>query len=87
MIPGWGHPYTTEDNESQKFSPLMLFDCRGFEPVDFYFKDGWVAESTSEMRYKEINFLDGNFVEYDEKGECPVGISTIPNIRRYLCAM
>nr|ACN41212.1 unknown [Picea sitchensis] len=77
MIPGRGRPYTIEDSESQEFAPLMLFDCRGFELVEFYFKDGWVAESTSGTKYKEINFLDGDFVEYDEKGECPVGISDL----------
>lgn len=77
MIPGRGRPYTIEDSESQEFAPLMLFDCRGFELVEFYFKDGWVAESISGTKYKEINFLDGDFVEYDEKGECPVGISDL----------
>jgi len=40
VIPGWGRPYTLEDSESQEFAPLMFFGCRGFEPVDFYFKEG-----------------------------------------------
>ena len=34
----------------------MLFDCKGFQLVELYFKDGWVAESTSGMKYKDINF-------------------------------
>uniref|UniRef100_A0A0D6R8U4 CXXC motif containing zinc binding protein n=1 Tax=Araucaria cunninghamii TaxID=56994 RepID=A0A0D6R8U4_ARACU len=77
MIRGRGRPYTVEDSETQVFGPLMLFDIRGFEPVDFVFKDGWSAESITGTKYDNINFLEGDFVEYDEKGECPVGISEL----------
>ncbi|KAH9301806.1 hypothetical protein KI387_013389, partial [Taxus chinensis] len=45
MITGRGRPYTIEDSEAQAFVPLMLFDARGYEPVDFVFKDGWKVES------------------------------------------
>ena len=47
MVPGRGRPLTHEDSESGKFSPLMQFDCRGYEPVDFVFADGWKAVSVS----------------------------------------
>ncbi|KAK7393092.1 hypothetical protein VNO78_21545 [Psophocarpus tetragonolobus] len=45
MIKGKGKPSTQEISESGKFSPLMLFDCRGHEPVYFVFSDGWKVES------------------------------------------
>ncbi|PNX79542.1 hypothetical protein L195_g035528 [Trifolium pratense] len=45
MIPGRGKPLTNETSESGKFSPLMLFDCRGYEPIDFIFSTGWKVES------------------------------------------
>jgi hypothetical protein len=47
MIPGRGKPLTNETSESGKFSPLMLFDCRGYEPIDFIFSTGWKVESVS----------------------------------------
>lgn len=47
MISGRGKPLTQEDSESGKYSPMMLFDCRGYEPVDFIFGDGWKVESVS----------------------------------------
>ncbi|GLJ21469.1 hypothetical protein SUGI_0396170 [Cryptomeria japonica] len=77
MIGGRGRPYTIEDSENQAFVPIMLFDVRGYEPVDFVFKDGWKAVSISGTKYNDINFLEGDFVEYDEKGQCPVGISEV----------
>ena len=47
MIPGRGKPLTQEISESGDFSPLMLFDCRGYEPIGFVFGPGWKVESVS----------------------------------------
>lgn len=47
MVPGRGKPLTQETSESRKFAPLMLFDCRGYELVDYVFADGWKAVSVS----------------------------------------
>ena len=47
MIPGRGRPLTQEMSESGKFTPLMLLDSRGFEPVEFSFGTGWKAESVT----------------------------------------
>ncbi|GAB4854358.1 hypothetical protein Ancab_022944 [Ancistrocladus abbreviatus] len=45
MIPGRGQPLTQEASEAGKPAPLMVFDCRGFEPVGFAFGGGWKVES------------------------------------------
>ncbi|KAI3700329.1 hypothetical protein L2E82_44955 [Cichorium intybus] len=45
MIPGRGSPLTFEFSEGGKHAPLMVFDYRGFEPLDFAFSSGWKAES------------------------------------------
>uniref|UniRef100_A0A2P2K671 Uncharacterized protein MANES_03G046100 n=1 Tax=Rhizophora mucronata TaxID=61149 RepID=A0A2P2K671_RHIMU len=45
MIPGRGVPLTQELSEAGKYAPLMLFDCRGYEPEGFVFNGGWRAES------------------------------------------
>lgn len=47
MISGKGSGLTQELSESGKYAPVMQFDCRGYEPVEFVFGTGWEAESVS----------------------------------------
>lgn len=47
MISGKGRPLTQTLGQLGKCSPLMQFECRGFEPLDFVFGSGWEAESVS----------------------------------------
>ncbi|KAL8522168.1 hypothetical protein ACS0TY_012348 [Phlomoides rotata] len=77
MATGRGRPLTQEQAESGTYAPLMLFDCRGYEPVDFVFGTGWKAESLAGTKFNDIDLSPsaGDFAEYDEKGECPVMIS------------
>ncbi|KAJ4836970.1 hypothetical protein Tsubulata_025280 [Turnera subulata] len=75
MIPGKGRPLTSELAEEGKYAPVMLFDCRGYEPVDYIFGSGWSAESAAGTKYEGIDLSGEDFSEYDEKGECPVMIS------------
>ncbi|KAK4853176.1 hypothetical protein QYF36_004926 [Acer negundo] len=77
MIKGRGKPLTKEASESGKYCPVMLFDCRGFEPVDFIFGDGWKVESIAGTKYEGVDLSGEDFAEYDEKGECPVMISNL----------
>ncbi|KAF5748293.1 hypothetical protein HS088_TW04G00245 [Tripterygium wilfordii] len=77
MVPGSGSPLTQDMSETGKFSPLMLFDCRGYEPVDFVFGLGWKVESIEGTKYEDVDLSSGEFAEYDEKGECPVMISNL----------
>ncbi|XP_073006929.1 uncharacterized protein [Typha latifolia] len=79
MIPGQGQPLTIELSQAGKNSRLMVFDCRGFEPVDFVFSDGWKAESLSGTTF-DIDLSEDEFAEYDEKGECPVGITNLQSL-------
>lgn len=77
MIEGRGHPLTQAHAQRQVSAPLMLFDCRGFEPLDFVFGAGWKAESMKGTKFTNIDLSDGEFSEYDEKGECPVMITNL----------
>ncbi|XP_044462957.1 CXXC motif containing zinc binding protein [Mangifera indica] len=77
MISGRGKLLNQEDSESGKYCPMMLFDCRGYEPVDFIFGGGWKVESISGTKYEAVDLSGGDFTEYDEKGECPVMISNL----------
>ncbi|XVE53922.1 hypothetical protein DITRI_Ditri03aG0040700 [Diplodiscus trichospermus] len=77
MISGRGRPLTQEDSEEGKFAPLMLFDCRGYEPVGFVFGGGWKVESLEGTKFEGVDLSGDEFAEYDEKGECPVMISNL----------
>ncbi|XP_052210929.1 uncharacterized protein LOC127813871 [Diospyros lotus] len=77
MIPGRGRPLTQEISESGDYAPLMLFDFRGFEPLDFSFGSGWKVESLEGTKFDGVDLSGGDFAEYDEKGECPVMISNV----------
>ncbi|KAI3830515.1 hypothetical protein MKW98_030678 [Papaver atlanticum] len=77
MIPGKGRPLTLEAGETEEYVPLMLFDCRGIEPVEFAFGDGWKVQSTDGTKYEGIDLSSGEFSEYCEKGQVPVMISNL----------
>ncbi|KAL6980071.1 hypothetical protein U1Q18_021721 [Sarracenia purpurea var. burkii] len=77
MITGRGSPLTEEISQSGNYVPLMLFDCRGYEPVDFSFGSGWKVESIEGTKFDGVDLSGGEFAEYDEKGECPVMISNL----------
>ncbi|CAL5431816.1 unnamed protein product [Camellia sinensis] len=77
MITGRGRPLTQEMSQSGKHTPLMLFDCRGYEPVEFLFGSGWKVESLKGTKFDDVDLSEGEFAEYDEKGECPVTISNL----------
>ncbi|THG19690.1 hypothetical protein TEA_024970 [Camellia sinensis var. sinensis] len=77
MITGRGRPLTQEMSQSGKHTPLMLFDCRGYEPVEFLFGSGWKVESLEGTKFDDVDLSEGEFAEYDEKGQCPVMISNL----------
>uniref|UniRef100_A0A0D3EQ95 Uncharacterized protein n=1 Tax=Oryza barthii TaxID=65489 RepID=A0A0D3EQ95_9ORYZ len=76
MIPGQGTPLTIEQSQKGDRTCLMVFDCRGCEPIDFAFGNGWKAESLEGTSF-DIDCSEGEFADYDEKGECPVGLGKL----------
>ncbi|XP_057957568.1 uncharacterized protein LOC131150702 [Malania oleifera] len=77
MISGRGRPLTYEVSQSGGEAPLMLFDCRGFEPMGFIFDGGWKVESLEGTKFDGVDLSGGEYAEYDEKGNCPVMISNL----------
>ncbi|XP_021687671.2 uncharacterized protein LOC110670047 isoform X2 [Hevea brasiliensis] len=51
MVPGKGKLLTQEISDIGKYAPLMMFDCRGYEPEGFVFGSGWKAESVVNCRF------------------------------------
>ena len=66
-------------NDSTKFKTIVIFDCRGLEPVDFEPRDGWKARGYKEnedgegeetsTEFNEIDLSDKEWADYDEKSE------------------
>lgn len=56
MITGKGRALTQMDSESEKYAPIMHFDCRGFEPFEFAFGSGWQAESVNFLTHLDLLF-------------------------------
>lgn len=77
IVEGRSKPYTMEDSEARKFTPIGCFDCRGIEPVDFSLREGWTAEATSGAKFVDIDLSEGEWSEYDEKASVSVGILNV----------
>ncbi|KAK0410065.1 hypothetical protein QR680_004924 [Steinernema hermaphroditum] len=58
--------YSVEKNE--QFQPIVRFECRGAEPVDFDFRVGWRAEGIeSSTVFEDIDLNEKEWADYDEK--------------------
>ncbi|KAF6164284.1 hypothetical protein GIB67_010254 [Kingdonia uniflora] len=77
MEPGHGRPLLLNVSMKANYAPLMKFDCRGLEPVEFSFGRGWKARSTAGTIFKDIDLSGGEYAEYCEKGNLPVMISNL----------
>ncbi|ORZ17667.1 hypothetical protein BCR42DRAFT_238143 [Absidia repens] len=65
-------------NDSGKFQKMAVFDVRGLELVDFSPRDTWLAKGTETgTSFDDIDLLEGDWADYDEKAGEPVGISGI----------
>ncbi|CAO3565560.1 unnamed protein product [Mortierella alpina] len=68
--------YSIENND--RFATIVTIECRGLELVGFEPREGWKAKGAeSNTVFEEIDLTDGEWVDYDEKSEVPVGISKI----------
>ncbi|TYJ32606.1 hypothetical protein E1A91_A05G046900v1 [Gossypium mustelinum] len=77
VIPGRGKPLTQEESEAENYAPLMLFECRGYEPIDYVFGGGWKVESLEGTKFEGVDLSGGDFADYDEEGEYDVKISNL----------
>ncbi|XP_068197391.1 CXXC motif containing zinc binding protein [Antennarius striatus] len=66
-------PYNFEDSE--RFKTMVQFECRGLEPIDFQPQAGFAAQGPdSGTPFLEINLLEKDWTDYDEKIGESVGI-------------
>uniref|UniRef100_A0A1B6MGG8 CXXC motif containing zinc binding protein n=1 Tax=Graphocephala atropunctata TaxID=36148 RepID=A0A1B6MGG8_9HEMI len=62
-------------DECMDFKPLVTFDCRGLQPIDFTPARGWIAEAAeSGKHFEDIDLTEKEWVDYDERSQQSVGI-------------
>ncbi|GBP71226.1 UPF0587 protein CG4646 [Eumeta japonica] len=73
VIEGSNSVYTS--NDVGKFKTIVIFDCRGIEPVEFAPKSGWIVESEDNGRkFEDVDLTEKEWVEYDDKNNTSVGV-------------
>lgn len=66
-------PYTADD--SGAFKTIVVFECRGAEPVEFSPRVGWrVSSAENGQQFDEVDLSEDDWVEYDQKNNNSVGI-------------
>lgn len=69
-------PYTSKSEGS--FETIVVFDCRGMEPTDFWARGGWTAKAKENGdTFNEVDLTEGDWADYCEKTKQPVSISEI----------
>ncbi|VVD03376.1 unnamed protein product [Leptidea sinapis] len=57
------------------FKTIVVFDCRGIEPIDFEPRSGWIAESANNgTKFQDVDLTSKEWEEYDEKNNVCVSI-------------
>ncbi|XP_015587324.1 UPF0587 protein C1orf123 homolog [Cephus cinctus] len=68
--------YTIDDNG--EFKQMVVFDCRGIEPIDFSPGEGWYARAVSEGKeFEDVDLSEGEWADYCDKTKTPCGIFEI----------
>merc|ERR1711874_931111 len=81
IIPDSVASYNMEDNN--QFKTMVVFDCRGLEPVEFAPRNGWKARGYKEdddgegsetgSTFGDVDLSEKEWADYDEKsGESTV---------------
>ncbi|XP_072028725.1 CXXC motif containing zinc binding protein-like [Amphiura filiformis] len=65
-------PYNAEDGE--RFKTVIVFECRGIEPVDFSPRIGFTCTGVDSPARFEVDLTEKEWVEYDEHKNVSVGI-------------
>lgn len=73
IVEGSNEKYT--DKDQGHFKTIVVFDCRGIEPVEFQPGEGWIAKAQESGKiFENVDLSEKEWVEYDEKAQNSVGI-------------
>uniref|UniRef100_A0A1A9WHD1 Uncharacterized protein n=1 Tax=Glossina brevipalpis TaxID=37001 RepID=A0A1A9WHD1_9MUSC len=63
------------EKDAGKFKTIVVFDCRGAEPIEFSPRSGWIVQSSGSGEvFENVDLSDDDWVEYDQKNRTSVGI-------------
>ncbi|XP_070493364.1 UPF0587 protein GA18326 isoform X2 [Chironomus tepperi] len=64
------------EDDTGKFKPIVTFDCRGIEPIDFDPREGFVVKSSNNGNtFVNVEIENGDWCDFDEKNGNSVAIS------------
>jgi hypothetical protein len=71
--------YTSDDSDNHVFKTIVVFDCRGIEPVDWQPGDGWTCQGVeSNTKFSQIDLSENKeWMDYDEKTKQAVAINEL----------
>ncbi|KAH7250499.1 hypothetical protein FSOLCH5_000335 [Fusarium solani] len=77
-------PAPYEQSEPAKAQKIIEFDCRGLEFTEFKAEGEWLADGAeTNTKFNDIDLVDGEWFDYDEKANEEVSINEIKwEIRR-----
>mmetsp|Transcript_31322 Transcript_31322/g.88825 ORF Transcript_31322/g.88825 Transcript_31322/m.88825 type:complete len:162 (+) Transcript_31322:246-731(+) len=71
-VKNYTRAYGEDDNN--QFVPIVGFDCRGAEPVDWHPQGGFRIESTGGAVFDNINLEEKEWCDYDDDAGLSVGV-------------
>eukprot|EP00352_Strombidinopsis_acuminata_P003098 CAMPEP_0176383982 /NCGR_PEP_ID=MMETSP0126-20121128/33945_1 /TAXON_ID=141414 ORGANISM="Strombidinopsis acuminatum, Strain SPMC142" /NCGR_SAMPLE_ID=MMETSP0126 /ASSEMBLY_ACC=CAM_ASM_000229 /LENGTH=108 /DNA_ID=CAMNT_0017749389 /DNA_START=164 /DNA_END=490 /DNA_ORIENTATION=+ len=67
--------WKTYSDENEQFKPIVTLECRGIEPIEFLPSNGFACKGKdTETEFDEVDLTDQDWAEFDEEGDCAVGI-------------
>jgi len=60
-----------------EFVPMVAFECRGCDIVDFKFQDPFTIESLGGFVFNDVELDDGEWADYDEENDESVMITSV----------
>ncbi len=54
-------------DDAGKFVPIIAFDCRGMEPVDWRPEGGFVVTAPSGAKWEDVDLSDKEWADFDER--------------------
>ncbi|CAF4259336.1 unnamed protein product [Rotaria socialis] len=71
--------YTSDDADNHTFKTVVIFDCRGIEPIDWQPGDGWACQGVeSGTKFSKIDLSENKeWMDYDEKAKEAVTINEL----------
>ena len=70
-IKGVTRQFTSEDKD---FVPMVAFECRGLEPIDWRPESGFTVTGISGTKWEDVDLSEKEWTEYDEKSQDSVSI-------------